>query len=57
MTDGKIRSLPIGELETEAGAQELVRSERMKPYLAPFKGSDGRAEHRTAFGCVSCDTA
>ncbi len=34
MTKGKTRSLPISELRSEAGAQELVRSEKMKPYLA-----------------------
>jgi hypothetical protein len=34
MTDGKNCSLPISEIHSEDGAQELVRSERMKPYLA-----------------------
>ena len=37
MTDGKITSLPISELHSEAGAQDLVRSEKMKPYLAFLK--------------------
>jgi hypothetical protein len=37
MTDGKIRSLPISEIHSEDGAQELVRSEKMKPYLAILK--------------------
>ena len=37
MTDGKITSLPISEIHTEAGSQELVSSERMKPYLAFLK--------------------
>jgi len=37
MAERKISSLPIGEIHTEAGAQELVRSERMKPYLAFLK--------------------
>jgi len=37
MTKGKISSLPISEIHSEAGAQELVRSERMKPYLAFLK--------------------
>ena len=37
MTDGKIIGLPINEIHTEAGAQDLVRSERMKPYLALMK--------------------
>jgi hypothetical protein len=32
MAEGKISSLPISEINSEAGAQELVRSERMKPY-------------------------
>jgi hypothetical protein len=34
MTDEKMRSVPINELKIEEGAQELVRSEKMKPYLA-----------------------
>ena len=37
MTDGKISSLPISEIHSEDGAQELVRSEKMKPYLALMK--------------------
>ena len=37
MTDGKIGSLPISEIHSEDGAQELVRSEKMKPYLALLK--------------------
>jgi hypothetical protein len=37
MTDGKIGSLPISEIHLEDGAQELVRSEKMKPYLALLK--------------------
>ena len=37
MTDGKITSLPISEIHSEEGAQDLVRSERMKPYLAFLK--------------------
>jgi hypothetical protein len=37
MTDGKISSLPISEIHSEAGAEDLVRSERMKPYLAFLK--------------------
>jgi hypothetical protein len=43
MADGKITSLPTSEIHSEAGAEELVRSERMKPYLAFL----------TVFGCVS----
>jgi hypothetical protein len=41
MTDGKISSLPISEIHSEDGAQELVRSERMKPYLALLKAQIG----------------
>ena len=41
MTDGKISSLPISEINSEAGAQELIRSERMKPYLALLKAQIG----------------
>jgi hypothetical protein len=52
MTDEKILRLPVSEIHTEAGAQELVLSERMKPYRS-FEGSDGRAGHRTVFGRVS----
>jgi len=37
MALGKTKRLPIGEIKTEPGAQELVRSERMKPYLALLK--------------------
>ena len=37
MTDGKITSFAISELHSEDGAQDLVRSERMKPYLAFLK--------------------
>ena len=33
----RISSLPISEIHSEEGAQELVRSERMKPYLAFLK--------------------
>ena len=41
MTDRKITSLPISEIHTEAGSQELVSSERMKPYLAIIKAQMG----------------
>ena len=37
MTDGKISSITISEIHSEEGAQDLVRSERMKPYLAFLK--------------------
>jgi len=37
MTDEKITSVPISDLHSEEGAQNLVRSERMKPYLAFLK--------------------
>ena len=37
MAEGKISSLATSEINSEAGAQELVRSERMKPYLAFLK--------------------
>src|ERR1039457_238436 len=41
MTDGKISGGPISEIHSEDGAQELVRSERMKPYLALLKAQIG----------------
>ena len=41
MSDRKIKSLPISDIKTEAGAQELVRSDRMKPYLALLKAKIG----------------
>jgi hypothetical protein len=41
MAEEKISSLPISEINSEAGAQELVRSERMKPYLAYLKAQMG----------------
>ena len=34
MADRKITSLPINEINSEEGAQDLVGSERIKPYLA-----------------------
>jgi hypothetical protein len=37
MAEGKISSVPISEIHSEEGAQDLVRSERMKPYLAFLK--------------------
>jgi hypothetical protein len=37
MAEEKIRNLPISEIHSEEGAQDLVRSERMKPYLALFR--------------------
>ena len=37
MTDGKISRVPVSEIHSEDGAQELVRSEKMKPYLALLK--------------------
>jgi hypothetical protein len=41
MAVGKTKRLPINEIKTEPGAQELVRSERMKPYLALLKAQMG----------------
>ena len=41
MTDGKISRLPISEIQFEEGAQELIRSEKMKPYLALLKAQIG----------------
>jgi hypothetical protein len=37
MSEENIRNLPISEIHSEDGAQDLVRSERMKPYLAILK--------------------
>jgi hypothetical protein len=37
MSKENIRNLPIDEIHSEDGAQDLVRSERMKPYLAILK--------------------
>ena len=41
MADGKITNLPTNEVKSENGAQDLVRSERMKPYLALLKAQIG----------------
>lgn len=41
MTDGRIVRLPISELHSEASAHELVRSEKMKPYLDLLKAQMG----------------
>jgi hypothetical protein len=44
MKDGEIRNIPIKDIKFEPGADELVRSEKMKPYLAllraQMKGQD-----------------
>jgi len=37
MAEDKISNFPISEIHSEDGAQELVRSETMKPYLALLK--------------------
>ena len=37
MAEDKISNFPISEIHSEDGAQELVRSEKMKPYLALLK--------------------
>ena len=41
MVEEGINSLPISDIHSEDGAQELVRSERMKPYLALMKAQIG----------------
>jgi hypothetical protein len=41
MAEERINSLPISDIHSEDGAQELVRSERMKPYLALMKAQIG----------------
>ena len=41
MTNGKVRSIAMSELNIEEGAQDLVRSEKMKPYLALLKARIG----------------
>ena len=41
MAEEGINSLPISDIHSEDGAQELVRSERMKPYLALMKAQIG----------------
>ena len=41
MAEERINSLPISNIHSEDGAQELVRSERMKPYLALMKAQIG----------------
>jgi hypothetical protein len=37
MAKERISNFPISEIHSEDGAQELVRSEKMKPYLALLK--------------------
>ncbi|MGA3318911.1 MAG: hypothetical protein ABSC64_21035 [Candidatus Korobacteraceae bacterium] len=34
MKDGEIKTVPVKDLKTEPGSDELVQSEKMKPYLA-----------------------
>jgi hypothetical protein len=55
MTDEKITRLPISEIHSEAGAQDLVRSEKMKPYLALLKAQMGGQDtepHLTALAAL-----
>jgi hypothetical protein len=52
MADGKINSLPISEIHSEDGAQELVRSEKMKPYLAILKAQMAGQDTEPLLGCV-----
>ena len=44
MKDAEIKNIPINDLKTEPGSDELVQSEKMKPYLAllraQMKGQD-----------------
>lgn len=37
MSEQPTRMIPIGQLRTEPGSEELVRSESMKPYLEVLK--------------------
>ena len=57
--DGKISRLPISEIHSETGAQDLVQSEKMKPYLAFLKalmgGQDIRNDLRCRFRCYIRD--
>src|ERR1035438_9790574 len=41
MNNGKTRIVPINDIKTEPGADELIRSEKMKPYLALIKANMG----------------
>ena len=41
MSEENFRNLPTSEIHSEEGAQDLVRSERMKPYLALLKAQIG----------------
>jgi hypothetical protein len=47
--DGKTRGLPISEITIEEGAGELIRSERMKPYLALLKVQVGGQDSGASF--------
>ena len=52
MAEEKISNLPISEIHSEDGAQELVRSEKMKPYLALLKAQIAGQDTEPLFGCV-----
>jgi hypothetical protein len=41
MTEKTPKMVPMNEIRTEAGAQELVRSEKMRPYLDLLKAQIG----------------
>lgn len=44
MTDKTPKKVPMDTIRTEPGAQELVRSEKMKPYLDLLKAQMGGGE-------------
>ena len=41
MSEQPTKNVPIGELRTEPGSEELVRSDSMKPYLEVLKAEMG----------------
>jgi hypothetical protein len=53
MTDKRINSLRRSEIHSEDGAQELVRSEKMKPYLAILKAQIAGQDTEPLFAALA----
>jgi hypothetical protein len=53
MENREPESIPISSIRVEDGAQELVRSEKMKPYLALLKAQIGGQDTTPFFDALA----
>jgi hypothetical protein len=53
MSGESTKNVPIGELRTEPGSEELVRSDNMKPYLEVLKAEMGGCDTGTALATLA----